>query len=523
MALPVIYNGEVIAIFSFFDVKPFRQDQIQNELLKRIGTQLGASIEKTRAEDELYNFFHLSADMLCVAGMDGFFKKINPAFSVVLGYTEDELLEKPFFQFLHPEDLEETRNKIHQLIKGEPLWFFENRFITKSGEIKWLEWTGTPIVEENIMFAIAKDITQKKKFESERKQILDSISDNFYALDKNFNFTYLNAAAEKLLNGHGGSLIGKNIWETFPILKGEEFYANAQLSVNSRKPIHFEYHSSIVNCWFEENFYPTEDGLSVFFKSIDERKHAEARMKEMNLELEKKATELSSINAELERFAYVASHDLQEPLRMVNGFLQLLHKKHAEQLNEDAKSYIDFAIDGSNRMKNLISDLLQYSRAGGMNMELEDVSMNKVVEDVQLLLKAAIQEKNAKIDIGNLPDIVANKTAITQLLQNLIGNALKYQPDKQIPHIQIKADQTHAGWLFSVADNGLGIIESQREKVFEVFQRLHSKQKFTGTGIGLSICKKIVERLGGKIWVEANLPQGCLFKFVIPFVQLPKQ
>ena len=519
VAIPVLYNGEVIAIFSFFSEYPLTEQQIRNDLLQRISTQLGAGIDKKRTEEELNNFFMLSADMLCVAGMDGQFKKVNPAFSTVLGYSEEELLSKPFFHFVHPDDFAETTTKIQSLASGEPLWFFENRFITKSGEFRWLEWTGTPVPEDNLLFAIAKDITQKKKLEQERKQLLESISDNFYALDRQFRFTYLNKSANELLSDETHSLLMKNIWETFPVLKNSEFYTHALDAVEKQEAQHFEYYSPVFECWFEQNFYPTEDGLSVFFRSIQERKLAETRMHETNAELERKAGELERINTELERFAYVASHDLQEPLSMFNGFLQLLQKKYSDQLDADGQQYIHFATDGASRMKVLIHDLLQYSRAGGQINEQETVPLEAVVSDVTLLLRAAIAEKKAVIQCGQLPVIHASRTAMQQLFQNLIGNSLKYQNPETPPQIEITAEQKDQQWIICVADNGMGIPEEYREEIFEVFQRLHSRQKFSGTGIGLSICKKIIEKLHGKIWMEPNHPAGSRFLFSLPITQ----
>lgn len=516
IAIPILYNGEVIAIFSFYCDRPLSEKQIRSELLQRISAQLGAGMDKKRTEEELNNFFMLSADMLCVAGMDGLFKKVNPAFSTVLGYSEEELLSQPFFHFVHPDDIAETNKKIQSLASGEPLWFFENRFITKTGEFRWLEWTGTPVPEDNLLFAIAKDITQKKKLEQERKQLLESISDNFYALDRQFRFTYLNKSASELLSDENNSLILKNIWEAFPVLKDSEFYNHALRAVEKQEAQHFEYYSPVFECWFEQNFYPTEDGLSVFFRSIQERKLAETRMHEMNTELERKAGELERINTELERFAYVASHDLQEPLRMINGFLQLLQKKYGEQLDADGQQYIHFATDGASRMKVLIHDLLQYSRAGGQINEQETVPLNAVVSDVTLLLRAAIAEKKAVIHCDNLPVIHASRTAMQQLFQNLIGNSLKYQNPGNPPEINITAEQKNQQWIICVADNGMGVPEEYREEIFEVFQRLHSRQKFSGTGIGLSICKKIIEKLHGTIWMEPNHPNGSRFLFSLP-------
>ena len=250
---------------------------------------------------------------------------------------------------------------------------------------------------------------------------------------------------------------------------------------------------------------------------MNNRKESEARLNELNKALKKNAADLANSNSELERFAYVASHDLQEPLRMINGFMQLLQKKYEPQLDENGKKYIHFAIEGANRMKTLIQDLLQYSRAGAQPQQLEAVDMNIVMEDIKMVLKSKIKETKATILVEKLPIINAGTVSINQLMQNLIGNALKYQEAGNLPIVSVSCKEGNGEWVFTVADNGIGIAAGFEEKIFEVFSRLHTKQEYSGTGIGLSICKKIIEKLGGKIWVERQPIKGTAFKFNIPF------
>ncbi len=518
MALPVFFGGEVIALFTFFSKAPFTNRQLNADLLNKISNDLGTAIQKNRTEIELKSFFSLSPDMLCILGTDGYFKKINPAFTSILGYTEKELLEKPAIQFVHPDDRDKTNEENQLLLTGTQPAFFENRYITKNKGVKWVDWSFTPVVDEGLIFAVAKDVTYKRKLEEERKQILESISDYFYALDNNFNFTYINSAAQTLLSGaDAGSLAGKNIWQQFPTLKDTTFYANAKKAVESKEPVHFEYYDPTTNTWFEESFYPTEDGLSVFFRSVNNRKQSEARLTELNKELEKNAANLASSNSELERFAYVASHDLQEPLRMINGFMLLLQKRYEPQLDDNGKKYIHFAIDGANRMKKLIQDLLEYSRAGTGPQQLEPVDMNEVMENIKMVLKSTIKATKATIQVEKLPVINAVTGPVNQLMQNLIGNALKYQEAGNLPIVSVSCKEGIGEWIFTVKDNGIGIAEGFEEKIFEAFSRLQTKQEYSGTGIGLSICKKIVEKLGGKIWVETKTDKGVAFKFTIPF------
>ncbi len=249
-------------------------------------------------------------------------------------------------------------------------------------------------------------------------------------------------------------------------------------------------------------------------QDITRRRAAEALLGELNTRLKKRAAELTTSNIELERFAYVASHDLQEPLRMVSSFLQLFRKKYEGQIDETADRYIHYALDGAERMKKLILDLLTYSRVGSDKSGYEEVNMNELLKDIYNLFEKEIKETNAQVEIGNLPMINANKTQMFQLFQNLVGNALKYH-SKEIPSIKITCKEMESQYLFSVKDNGIGIDAAHYEKIFQLFQRLHSKGSYSGTGIGLAICKKIAERHGGSIWVESGKENGSCFYLTI--------
>ena len=236
----------------------------------------------------------------------------------------------------------------------------------------------------------------------------------------------------------------------------------------------------------------------------------------MNDKLKIRAEELANSNVELERFAYVASHDLQEPLRMVSSFLQLLQKKYEPQLDETANKYINLAVDGSNRMKRLINDLLQFSRITSSAIALKSIDTNEILDELQELFKMKLQSCNGKILAENLPIVNADKTPMMQLLQNLISNALKYKSEERDPVIKVSATEGLLEWTFIVEDNGIGIESKFFEKIFVIFQRLHNKNEYSGTGIGLAICKKIVERFNGKIWLESVIGKGSKFYFTIP-------
>jgi light-regulated signal transduction histidine kinase (bacteriophytochrome) len=236
---------------------------------------------------------------------------------------------------------------------------------------------------------------------------------------------------------------------------------------------------------------------------------------EQNKNLQSRVTELSVSNAELERLAYMTSHDLQEPLRMVSSFLRLLQKKHHAQLDQEAVQYIHFAVEGADRMKKLIIDLLDYSRIqSGVGKE-EKVDLNEVMQEVLLTFHLLIVEQGVQVTVDPLPVIPGNKMRMMQLFQNLLGNAIKYR-GKEAPSIQVSAEEATDHWTFFVRDNGIGIEPHFFDKIFIIFQRLHARNENSGTGIGLTICKKIVERQGGRIWVESEPGKGSTFFFTIP-------
>ena len=231
--------------------------------------------------------------------------------------------------------------------------------------------------------------------------------------------------------------------------------------------------------------------------------------------LQATVTELETSNKELEQFAYVASHDLQEPLRMVSSFTQLLEKKYKGQLDKDADDYIGYIVEGSHRMKNLIDDLLIFSRLNTEAKEFKLTDLNQTLDNVLINFKNQIEDDEVKITHNSMPIIKCDESQFNQLFQNLISNAIKFHNDN-LPEIHISSQESGNDWLFSVKDNGIGIDPEHHEKIFEVFKRLHTRDEYIGTGIGLAICRRIVERHGGKIWVESEPDNGANFYFTIP-------
>lgn len=235
----------------------------------------------------------------------------------------------------------------------------------------------------------------------------------------------------------------------------------------------------------------------------------------MRATIQEKEEALVRSNEELQRFAYVASHDLQAPLRAVSGFVQLLHRTHGDRLDERGIDWVKRTVQAAGRMQSLIDDLLKFSRVGSQAAEFKPLKLNEVVDEALEILQSEIEETGAEIEVQQLPELAGDRSQLTQLFQNLIGNGLKYQEKGARPRIVVSAERIGTAWEFSVRDNGIGIAEEHRERVFESFRRLHTAAEYSGTGIGLAVCRRVVERHGGKIRVEANPEGGSDFRFTI--------
>jgi light-regulated signal transduction histidine kinase (bacteriophytochrome) len=253
----------------------------------------------------------------------------------------------------------------------------------------------------------------------------------------------------------------------------------------------------------------------VYVEDITERRAAEERLQAALTELEQRTGDLTRSNEELEQFAYVASHDLQEPLRMVSSYTNLLAEDLGDSLGDDARRYLDFAHDGAVRMQQLVTDLLQYSRVGRADTVRQRVDCDQLVETATVDLQEAISAAGATVTHDPLPPVIGVKTELRQLFTNLIGNAVKFRGAEPV-HVHVGAARAGPMWRFSVADNGIGIDPGQAERIFEVFKRLHTRGRYPGTGIGLAICKKVVEHHGGRIWVESQPGAGATFRFTLP-------
>ncbi|WP_126661329.1 PAS domain-containing sensor histidine kinase [Haloterrigena salifodinae] len=342
---------------------------------------------------------------------------------------------------------------------------------------------------------------RKSELETELSEILGRISDAFYALDDEWRFTHLNEQAAEILRQSREDVLGRKVWTTFSDDTEGIYREQFQQAMETQEPVNFEVYAEDLDTWLEYNVYPSESGLSIYFHDISERKEYQRKLEQSN--------------ERLEQFAYAASHDLQEPLRMVSSYLQLLESRYGDELDDDGEEFIEFAVDGAERMRQMIDGLLAYSRVDTQGEPFEPVDLDTVVDAVCEDLQMKIEETDAEIVAESLPRVRGDESQLQQVFQNLLSNALEYSGDEP-PRVEIAAERARSTWRISVTDNGIGIDPNDQERVFEVFERLHSREEYDGTGIGLALCQRIIERHEGSIWVDSEPGEGTTFSFTLP-------
>ncbi len=621
--------------------------------------------ERLRAEIErshgmLMTTFVSIGDAVITTDAKGNVTFLNPVAQALTGWTADDAMGKPLAVVFHIVNeysralVESPVTKV--LEKGHVVGLANHTvLLAKDGREIPIDDSGAPIRDGSGQMLgvvlVFRDITERRNAEdslassnAKIRDVLESITDGFLALDADWNFEYANAAAEKILGRPKEEIVGKTIWQDFPNLLGSEVEANLRRVAADRIPTHFDSFYKPLNAWFEFHAYPaSEKGIAVYLNDISDRKRSEeairnseqalrnsearfrtalqtisdlvwtnsssgqmtgeqpgwagftgqsfeeyqgfgwakavhpgdaqptidewnrsvAAQRQMIFEhrvrrfdgvyrlfsiravpvrnedgtirewvgvhtdiTDRRAAEaeiantnalLQRSNADLEQFAYAASHDLQEPLRMVSIYSQMLKKKYIGKIDSEADTFIQFAVDGARQMDYLLRDLLAYSQATSEPIQgpAAGSCVAKALQKALANLNVAIQESGTRIIHGDLPVVLMAEIHLVQLFQNLIGNAIKYRGE-QIPFIHVSCRKEGLEWVFSVQDNGIGIEEQYVKQVFGVFKRLHGKQ-YPGTGIGLAICQRIVDRYGGRIWVQSKLGGGSNFLFTAPF------
>jgi len=374
---------------------------------------------------------------------------------------------------------------------------------------------------------LLSDLAESARSLFDQKELLEvtlaSIGDGVVATDIDGRVTFFNRVAQALSGWRGEQALGHPVGDILRLERSSDDSVAENPAITAMRERRSVDHSSGVvlvgrdgqRTHVDVNGAPTFDpegklvGSVLVLHDMTERERAERQIRQ-------RTEELARSNRDLEQFAYVASHDLQEPLRAVAGPLQLLQRRYQDQLDARADEFIGHAVDGATRMQTLIDDLLSYSRVGRFEDPTQPVSAEQALEFALKNLVVVIEETGARIEHETLPVVQAISSQLALLFQNLIGNALKFRRKERTPVIRVRAEPLDGEWRFSVADNGIGISEQYFERIFVIFQRLHTRREYPGTGLGLALCKRIVEHHGGQIWVESTPGEGTTFFFTLP-------
>jgi PAS domain S-box-containing protein len=479
-------------------------------------------------------FFALSIDMLCIAGMDGYFKHLNAAFTDTLGYTEEELVTRPFLDFVHPDDRAATLAEMEALRAGVPTIRFENRYRCRDGSWRWLWWRVQPAVAEGRLYATARDVTRLRETqdalrasEALYRSLFESIDEGFCIIEIvvdaderpiDFRFQVINPSFEK----HSGiaAVPGVCLRELVPDT-GQHWIDTIGHVAATGEPLRFERWVPELQRWLNVYAFrfgdPAHRHVALVFSDVTARRTTDATVAQLNTDLRQRAAQLESANAELEAFCYSASHDLRAPLRHIDGYVEMLQQSVGETLPEKPRRYLQTIADASADMGRLIDDLLAFSRMTRTDMAVSPVALDDLVRDVVAAVAPPDGDHRVAWRTAPLPVVQGDRSLLKQVFTNLIDNAVKYSRTRPEARIEIGvADDDDGRAVVFVRDNGVGFDMGYAHKLFGVFQRLHRAEEFEGTGIGLAIVRRVVGRHGGRVWAESTVGQGTTFYVALP-------
>ena len=501
------------------------------EAAREIVARKQAETSLAGLESRARGLLEAAPDAILVVDADGKITLLNAQAEKLYGYERAELLGLPSAT-LTPERMRQERRELRAAFNADPRSMImpattQPFGLRKDGSEFPLEAQLSPFQTPDglLIVAAVRDITARKGAEKKMSQmegryrgLLEAAPDAMVLVNKVGDIVLVNRQTEKMFGYDRKELVGSSARKLAAAESIERLAASTRRVDDGTFAEQTHTAIDLDGCHKDGSLFPmevtlsslatTDEGilLSVAIRDVTVRKQGEARLMQMVAELDRS-------NEELSQFAYIASHDLQEPLRMVTSYTQLLSKRYAGKLGPDADEFIAFAVDGAERMQRLIKDLLAYSHVGTKGKELAKTSSEEALEGALMNLGGAIEDSGALVTHDPLPDVLADERQLVQLFQNLVGNGIKYQSGG-VPLIHVSSiKESQTKWMFSVRDNGLGIEPRYFERIFGMFQRLHRRDEFDGTGIGLAICKKIVERHGGSISVESTLGQGSTFSF----------
>ncbi|MFI5172147.1 MAG: PAS domain S-box protein [Chitinophagales bacterium] len=508
----VVYQNQLVRISVWRDL----------DERKKLQDRINESEERFKA------VFQNSSLGILLADYNGNIIDANHTVIERLGFTESEFKKMNLVDIVYDDSRGTAINTFSELIKGAVArTYTEKKLKKKNGNLTWSRITCNLMrvsESQKLVLALIEDIdTQKRSekalIESEEKfRAVYESSPMGILITKAPGIIYdLNPAFAEMMGYTEDELKGKNLLD---ITHPSDYQ-------KTKKWLEKIYSKEIYN-YISEKRYLRKDGTEFWAKAVvstmndisDEVTTVSIvenieRKKRTEDALEQKNRELTQINQELEHFAYVASHDLQEPLRTITSFIQILERRYIKKLDEDAGQFMSYVVEGAKRMQTLIHDLLEYSRINRFNTGYEKVDLNEIFNTINRVLKDKIESNDALILAENLPTVYGSRLQLTQVFQNLVDNAIKFRAKKRKPEIIISVNDIGDKWELTFKDNGIGISQEYFQRIFVIFQRLHTPDEYTGTGIGLAICKKIIERHGGEIWVNSKAEKGSEFHFTI--------
>jgi PAS domain S-box-containing protein len=466
---------------------------------------------------------------------EGRFLRWNDAFSRISQFSDEEIARMHPAAFFDPADQDYIRERIGQvLING--ISTAEADFVSKDGSRSPYFFTGSRVFvgDRPCVIGMGIDVTERKSAAEAMQRakaaqlfatLLESAPDAMVVSDRSGTIVFANTQTERLFGIARERLLGQPLGALVPTeLRERPRDPDGPMVTTSVEADGRRADGSLVPVEIKLRRIETDDGplLTSALRDITDRRRAEAEIRRLNADLERRVVErtreLERSNADLEQFAYVASHDLQEPLRAVASFTQLLARRYRDRLDGDALRFIDRSGAAVTRMQALIRDLLAYSRVGTRASGFLPTDCEQILADVLDDLHAGIAETEAVVTHDPLPVVAGDASQLRQLFQNLVGNAIKFR-GAAAPRVHIAVRRDGQLWRFAVSDNGIGIDADYTERVFVIFQRLHSRRDYPGTGVGLAICKRIVERHGGRIWIDSAVDRGTVVRFALPAVR----
>ena len=481
--------------------------------------------DRYKADQRFRALLETAPDAMLIVDGQGRIDLANLQAEQLFGYTRAELLGQPV-EMLIPAGKRGGHEEQRLSYAAEPRYRqmgvgMELEAVRKDGSLCPVEISLSPLEDPEGLSVTAaiRDVSERRRAEARFRGLLESAPDAMVISGSDGRIELVNLEAERFFGYARAELLGQPVEMLIPpdlregYRRDQALFAKGEgLKMLEAGPELRALRKDGTEVPVEINFSPLEgpSGISMTaaIRDVTERKRAAELLAE-------KVRELRSSNEELEQFAYIASHDLQEPLRMVASYTQLLARRYKGKLDGDADEFIHYAVDGTQRMKRLIEDLLVYSRAGKGAPPVDHIPAGRVMEEALQNLEARIAETGAKVMVEPLPTVIASEVVLAQIFQNLVGNAIKYCKDRT-PEVRVSARNRDEEWVFSVADNGIGIDPQYFDRIFLIFQRLHGRHDYEGTGIGLAICKRMLHRMGGRIWVESMPGQGSTFFFSLP-------